>query len=219
MVQQREPDLAQVVRARGTAGRLARRLDRRQQQRHERADDGDDHQELDERKRDAMLAHHEFEVRRARRSLDPAQSSMHCNDVPQSPAQVERSGAAYLCKLTPATVFVPRERLPTNALVGLLTSELNRPGLLAVAGKLLAATMALIERPIRQRSVTAAGPSRNCTGVPCCASAEPEASGRPPTHESRSIYPGAPSGCKRPFRTTNRCGFDPSEKLGTTVAL
>ena len=50
VVVQRQPQLAQVVLALGAAGRLTRLLNRRQQQRHQNADDGNDHQQFDESK-------------------------------------------------------------------------------------------------------------------------------------------------------------------------
>ena len=47
----RQADLLEVVHALVPPGRLACRLDRRQQQRHEDADDRDDDQQLDQGKR------------------------------------------------------------------------------------------------------------------------------------------------------------------------
>ena len=40
----------QIILALRSPGRLARRLNRRQQQRHQNADDGNDHQQFDKRK-------------------------------------------------------------------------------------------------------------------------------------------------------------------------
>ena len=47
---QRQADLLEVIGALGPPGRLPRRLDRRQQQGNQDADDGDHHQKLDQRK-------------------------------------------------------------------------------------------------------------------------------------------------------------------------
>jgi hypothetical protein len=46
---QRQPDLLEVVRALCAARRFARLLDGRQQERDEHSNDGDDHEQLDER--------------------------------------------------------------------------------------------------------------------------------------------------------------------------
>jgi hypothetical protein len=51
MVCQREADLPQVVLARGSTGGFAGRLHRRQEQAHERADNGDHDQQFNERER------------------------------------------------------------------------------------------------------------------------------------------------------------------------
>ena len=49
MLQKRQADLLEVVLALQLSGGLARRLHRRQQQRDQNADDGDHHQEFDQR--------------------------------------------------------------------------------------------------------------------------------------------------------------------------
>ena len=50
VVVDRQADLLEVVLALGASGRFARRLHGRQQQSDQHADDGDDHQQFDERK-------------------------------------------------------------------------------------------------------------------------------------------------------------------------
>ena len=57
IVVQREPHLPQIVRALRPAGRLAGGLNRRQQQRHQHADNRDHDEQFDERK--AVAASHE----------------------------------------------------------------------------------------------------------------------------------------------------------------
>jgi hypothetical protein len=49
MVVQREAELLQIVQALRATGRFSGRLHGRQQERHERADDGDDDQQLNQR--------------------------------------------------------------------------------------------------------------------------------------------------------------------------
>ena len=49
-VKHRQRQIVQIVRALGAAGRFPRRLDRRQQQGNQDADDRDDYQQFDERK-------------------------------------------------------------------------------------------------------------------------------------------------------------------------
>jgi hypothetical protein len=106
----------------------------------------------------------------------------------------------------------PTRTTVRSALVGLLTSELSRSGLLDArkqcsrrqwpfrsAGSDASSRGRVSPRrgcesrrdsPTclrhRDHSVTAAGPSRICTGVPCLPAAS-EASGRPPTHDRRNL--------------------------------
>ena len=58
VVMHAQADLLQIVRALRAPGRFAGRLHGRQQQRHQHADDGDHHQQLDERKTVLLGEHH-----------------------------------------------------------------------------------------------------------------------------------------------------------------
>ena len=59
---QAEAELLQVVDALGPPGRLASRLDRRQQQRDQHRDDRDDHQQLDQGESTTLRNTHDDEL-------------------------------------------------------------------------------------------------------------------------------------------------------------
>ena len=79
-----------------------------------------------------------------------------------------------------------------HALVGLLTSELEPTQAFSSSSGYLEpeATMAsqMVDSSF-DRSVTAAGPSRNCTGVPLSVGRK-SSRGRPPTHDSSEFNTG-----------------------------
>ena len=102
------------------------------------------------------------------------------------------------------TSLRPSRRTACHALVGLLTSELESTGLLVVPGVFVNAQGdnghseigRFHLRFIVAGSVTAAGPSRNCTGVPLSVGRK-STRDRPPTHNSRQNLSMRPASVKR----------------------
>ncbi len=143
------------------------------------ADDGDHHQQFDQREGGTRTFHGHGQARSGtHRSPEPAQNS--------SAGSREQSGYRGAISRSLAGNDVgrccPSQHSGKLALVGLLTSEPQFAGLLAAGFRKFENLRQWQQiSDLRYRSVTAAGPSRICTGVPCLSTGKSR-SGRPPTH-------------------------------------
>ena len=112
----------------------------------------------------------------------------HTHDCNADRCLDERNGRASGHRNSPCAESLlhggrPSQRAVNLALVGLLTPRLGRVCLLTAGAKQKTPTFGNGEEnhPAESHLVTAAGPSRNCTGVPCFVGRQALCD-RPPTH-------------------------------------
>ena len=136
----RQPDLVQVITAGNASGRLTRRLDCRQQQRDQDADDRNHHQQFDERKARLRIQCAGVQAAMTVLLAQPSARSSHAQtranrieqliafqqERPDKPRQTPDCSNVHLSRP------LPPQRTASLALVGLLTSEFGLSSLLVV---------------------------------------------------------------------------------------
>ena len=206
---ERNRHLPQIIEALHAAGGFTTLLDGRQQQAQEHANDRDHDQQLDERHAETRPPWDRTTIHvttRRHESALPMTCAAHYGAATVRSASGKRSRAVrsstgfFLCVVHVSAAPVPRRALQNTALVGLLTSELGAamPSRRVLSRQWLPFRRNICDALAANRhprtSVTAAGPSRIYTGVPCSPAISAEIAGHQCTiHAAGYQVPSRPS--------------------------